>query len=553
MQVPGLASAEGPFAAERSPSRATRKRSLLVIFLLVIATLGALIVGNGNLAIALVPSAIALVVWAAWFLPLRVPMLVLLFLAWALEVPGDAFACGRWVTPWMLVGSVLWAKLNLVVPLSPLVFSGFDLLALLLFTVVVHRHLRGSALDRTGWVDSAAPIRTVALLSIVAVLWMFAYGMVRGGEFRFALWQSTRWIYLPLVYALMNQALRGPGDATMVGRVVLAAGLFRAVEAIVLRMAFPDVESMPHATTHGDSVLFATCVAILVGMVLEMPSKHTVGLAAGLLPVFAWAIKANNRRLVWAEIGIVAVYFWIITPWRPLKRWIGRWLVLGSLPLLLYAVVGWNAPRSPVFWPIQKVRSMTDSSANTSTLWRDLEIYNLVYTYSQNPLVGSGFGHPFIERVKLPDVSASYELEPYVPHNSVMGLWAFGGVVGFALIWMIFPVGFFFTVRAYRWARNGRERVTALGAAAVQICYLLQGYGDLGFGHWGSVFTIAAGYVLVGKICVANGAWPLVTALPSADTASQHVGPELPFPGSLLPGDMALRTSPPPGARPGRE
>ena len=42
----------------------------------------------------------------------------------------------------------------------------------------------------------------------------------------------------------------------------------------------------------------------------------------------------------------------------------------------------------------------------------------------QNPLVGSGFGHPFIERVKLPDVTASYELEPYVPHNSVIGLWA---------------------------------------------------------------------------------------------------------------------------------
>jgi hypothetical protein len=35
----------------------------------------------------------------------------------------------------------------------------------------------------------------------------------------------------------------------------------------------------------------------------------------------------------------------------------------------------------------------------------------------------------------------------------------------------------------------------------------MQGYGDLGFGTWGPVFTVATAYALVGKICVANGAW----------------------------------------------
>jgi hypothetical protein len=540
MQAPNLASVETPTGADRAAERPTWARSLAVILLLAVATVAAVIVGNGNVAVALVPSALALVVWGAWFLPLRIPMMVLLFLAWALEVPGDAFAFGLVETPWKLLGSVLWAKLNLVLPFSPLVLSGFDLLALLLFAAIIYRHLRGSSLDRAGWVDSAAPIRTVALLSIVAVLWMSAYGLARGGTFRFTLWQCTRWIYLPIVYALMNQALRGAGDAPIVGRVLLAAGVFRAVEAIVFRSMFPDVELMPHATTHADSVLWATCIAILGAMLIEMPGKQTTGLALALLPIFAWAIKANNRRLIWAELGIVAVFFWIVTPWRPLKRRVGRWLVLGFLPLLLYAVAGWGAPPSVVFWPVQKVRSMTDSSANTSTLWRDLEIYNLVYTYSQNPLVGSGFGHPFIERVKLPDVTASYELEPYVPHNSVIGLWAFGGVVGFAMIWAIFPVGLFFTVRAYRWARTARERVTALGAAAVQICYLLQGYGDLGFGHWGTVFTIAAGYALVGKICVANGGWALATESPPSPPDPQHPGAEPPSVTGLA-GGITLR------------
>src|SRR5262249_30739300 len=95
----------------------------------------------------------------------------------------------------------------------------------------------------------------------------------------------------------------------------------------------------------------------------------------------------------------------------------------------------------------------------------------------------------------------------YIPHNSVLGLWAFGGLLGFAVLWAVFPVGVFFIVRAYRWSRTPLERVTALGAGAGQVCFLFQGYGDPGFGTWGPVFTLATAYALVGKICVANGAW----------------------------------------------
>ncbi len=497
-------------AGRLARSERPQRLPLLVVGLLSVATVGALFAGNGNLAVALAPCALALVVWAVWFLPLRSTMLVLLFLAWCLESPGDAFACGLIATPWRLIGSLLWGKLNLVLPFSPLVFSGLDVLLLFLFAVVVHRHLRGSTLDQDGWVDSAAPLGTFAFLSIVAALWMATYGMARGGSSRFVLWQIIRWLYLPIIYAFMNQALRGPRDAILVARVVLAAGIFRSGEALVFRAIYPDMEFMPHATTHADSVLFATCIGLLLAINLEKPSGRSLKLSALLLPLFVAAIQANNRRLVWAEIGLVILFFWFVLPWRPFKRKIARALILGAVPLTAYFAVGWSI-KNPVFFPVQKVRSLIDGSANSSTLWRDLENYDLVYTFSQNPLLGSGFGHPFIQRIRLPDVTRSYELEPYIPHNSVLGLWAFGGLVGFSLIWAVFPVGMFFTARAYRCARTPGERITALGAGAVQVCYVMQGYGDLGFGSWGPIFTVAAAYALVGKICVSNGAWALAT------------------------------------------
>jgi hypothetical protein len=479
---------------------------LLLLFLL-LATVAAVLGGNGNLAIALAPTLLALLVAAIWFLPLRVTLLVLLAASWAIEAPGDVFASGLLQTPWSMAGKLLWSKLNLVVPVSALVLTGFDFIALLLFAAIIHRHVKRSTLDRVGWVDTPAPISTFALLSVAAVLWISLYGLARGGSFRFLLWQSIKWLYIPIVYALMRQALRGAQDAALVGRVLLGVGAFKAVEAIGLRFMFPSVELMAHATSHHDSVLFGTCVAILAALVLEMPGRRPLRAFLLLVPLYLWGMVANHRRLVWTELALVALFFWLITPWRPVKRKLARLAVLGALPLLLYAIAGWNS-QSRLFRPVQTVRSMVDSSRDASALWRDVENFDLVYTYSLNPALGTGFGHPMVDKIHLPDVTAAYELEPYVPHNSVLGLWAFGGFFGFALLWMVFPVGMFFTVRAYRWARTPLERVTALGASAAQICYLMQGYGDLGFGTWGSVFTVAAGYALVGKICIANGGWP---------------------------------------------
>jgi O-antigen ligase len=480
---------------------------LLALGLLGVATIAAIMVGDGNPAIALGPCLVALLLWLLWVLPLRVPMLTLLALSWTLEIAGDAFAGEVVQTPLRLVGTLLFAKLNLTVPVDALVFSVFDLLLLVFAMVVIHRHTARLRVDRIGWVEAPRPIRQAAVLSLVALAWMMLFGLARGGSSRFALWQVTRHLYLPLVYLFMAEALRGRIDAMAVGRIVLGAGLFRSAEAIILRQMFPSTDTFPCPLTHHDSVLFATCVAILLASLLERPTRRTLKICALLLPIFLWAMIANNRRLVWGQLAMATVFFFLVTPMGRVKRFVVRALVVSLVPLLLYGAAGWNQ-KGGVFAPVRTVRSLVDADVDGSTRWRDWENYDLIYTFRQNPLFGSGFGHPYVEAIKLPDVTRQYELEPYVPHNSVLGLWAFGGLVGFVLLWGIYPVGMFFTIRAYRWSRTPAERVTALAAGAAQICYLLQGYGDLGFGTWGPVFTVAAGYARVGKICVTNGGWP---------------------------------------------
>jgi hypothetical protein len=481
----------------------------------------AAVAGDGDPAIALTPCLIALVLWGIGSLPLRVPMLALLALSWVVEVAGDAFAMELVETPLRTLGTFLFERLSLTFSRDALIFRGFDVLLVLFAVVIVYRHTTRSQVDRVGWVEAPRPIRQFAVLVLFTLAWMTVSGLARGGSFRFALWQVTRHLYLPFVYLLMEEALRGAADAKAVGRIILGAGVFRAVEAIVLRQMYPSIEMFPHATTHHDSVLFATCVGILLALILERPTKRSVKICALLGPVYLWGMLANNRRLVWTEIAMVAIFFFLVTPWGRAKRFFARALVISLLPLLVYAAAGWNS-KAGIFAPVQTIRSMFDSNVDGSTRWRDWENYDLIYTFRQNPLFGAGFGHPFVQATPLPDITRVYELEPYVPHNSVLGLWAFGGLFGFSLLWAIFPVGMFFTVRAYRWSRTPTERITALGAAAAQICYVLQGYGDLGFGTWGPVFTVATAYALVGKICVANGAWPV--AIRRGDQAQPQIG-----------------------------
>src|SRR5690348_4691472 len=224
----------------------------LLLLPLVVLTVVAGILGNGDVWLALTPFLLALTIGAVVVVPLRGPMLTLLVLAWALETPGDAFASGLVETPWRTVGALLFAKLNLTVDVAPLVMTGFDLLALLMFGVLAYRHHNRSMLDRTGWVDAPAPIGSFAWLSLAAVAWLFLWGTLQGGAFRFMLWQGFRWLYLPIVYALMRQALRGIADAPTVAKLIFGVGLFRAGEAILFRLWYPSPDVLPHATTHAD-------------------------------------------------------------------------------------------------------------------------------------------------------------------------------------------------------------------------------------------------------------------------------------------------------------
>ncbi len=478
--------------------------------LLVGLTVACIALGNGSFALAVVPAIVVATLYASWKAPLRWSLLVTTFLALTLENPSDQPASGQWKSPLYELGAVLLVHINVTVPCKALIFSGLDLIVVYLFVVALARHWSGSHIDGHGASESAAPMAWAAGSSLAAAVWMWVYGMARGdADVAKSLWQVQHVTYIPIWMFLFLLAFRRPADTAAFGKVMVAAACLKALLAVYIRATVappPGEATLAYATSHADSMLFAVAFCSIIAFLIHRRGKRLF-LVAVVLPVLLAGMVANGRRLVWVELAAGVGTIIALTPWSATKRAVVRAAVVGSPLALVYAMAGWSSG-SPIFAPVHTLRSVVDSKSDPSTLWRDLENYNLFFTLRHNPVLGTGYGHGYVELIPLPDVSSAYDLYRFLPHNSILGLWAYGGLLGFTALWAMLVVGIFLAARAYQHATTAPDRAAALTSVSIIVVYLVYCYGDLGLGTWTSVFTVAPAFAVASKLAVTTGAWP---------------------------------------------
>ena len=499
-----------------APAEASSRPLVVVVALLALSTIALIIIGNGNPLFAVVPLGGFLFLLMLVKMPLRWPALAMVFCGITLENPGDVPAEGRWKSPLYPLGALLMAQLKQTIPIGALVITGVDVLLILLTALLIHRRVVGSKIDAVGWFPTPRPMVLAAWVCLSGAIFIWGFGLATGGSFRFSLWQVQRMIYLPLVFLFLQAAIPGAGLNQTAGRMLLTSAAIKAAMAIYVVHILPDVS---YATTHTDSMLFAAAMCVLVLLMFEKPSRSSLLRFVFLVPLLVTGMIANNRRLVWVELSLGLVFVMALSRLTPIKRSILR-VILFILPIMpIYLGAGWNHATG-VFAPVRTIRSVVDSKSDGSTQWRDLENYNLFWTIKGHPVLGTGLGHPYDTPIVLPDVSSVYELEPYCPHNSVLGLWAYTGYFGFSAIWSIMGVAVYFTGRVIRAATDPDDRVAALGCMAVFVIYMFHCYGDLGLGTWMSVFLVSFAMVMVAKMCTRLGVWPGGTPAPVAQRAT---------------------------------
>jgi len=246
--------------------------------------------------------------------------------------------------------------------------------------------------------------------------------------------------------------------------------------------------------------------------------RRTLGsslFALGAIPIAMVGMIINNRRLAYVELALSFIAILWIVPWTAPKRALAR-ATIALLPVMAaYTAVGWSSS-SKAFRPVQIARSVISSDNDRSTQTRDIENFNLYFTLKQSPLLGQGFGHEYTEISRADDISVVFAQYRYIPHNSLLGLWAFGGLLGFTAIWLPLIAAVFLARRSYLRATRPQDRTAALMVVSTVIVYMVQAYGDMGLQSWEGAFVLGAALAVVGKLAVAVGAWPTGSAASTA-------------------------------------
>ena len=481
-----------------------------------LAVIGALI-DSGAIGWLLAPIVLMLSWFAMSRAPLRSSLLVLTFFAFALENPSEMPAAGAWESPFFSLGALMLQHLNRATGVGALFFSGMDVMLASLGVIAFMRRSTG----RRDAVSTPKPMLKLAYVSLVGTVYVWLNGKIHGGDGGIALWQIDRVIYLPLVFLLFQAALRGPDDYAALAKVVLGAACLRACQAMYVQSVIdlpPDPWTgpvlLPYATSHHDSMLFAWAAAILAAIFIQRAVKRPMRLVLLVGPILLAGMYANQRRMVWVQLLIVLFAMYVITPPNAIKRHLARLLKIAAPFALAYVVIGWGS-YGGIFKPVQVIRSAVVSDVNASTQWRDVENVDLIHTIRTFPILGTGYGHGFIELIPLPEVD--YVLERFIPHNSILGLWAYCGYFGFTAMTLLWVAGVYFAVRGFHASEVPREKAAALASFAAILIYWVQCYGDMGLGSWTGVFMIAPALAAAGKLAVAAGAW---TGAPAARRAA---------------------------------
>lgn len=477
--------------------------------------LGVLIIALTMIAGPLASAAPVLgvaVLWLMWRIPIRYSLFALIFLGLTLECAQEIPASGLWKSPIFIIGEMLLSKANDWTGVRPLVVTGVDCVVGYLLVVMVYRRATGSRIDLEGQEQTAWAMALGAFITFAGTLWVWGYGLARGGNFGNSLLQIYKLLYVPLLFFLCQAAFRGPKDHWAIAKVILGAAIYRSLFAIFVRFVIgPTLPiELAYATTHGDSMLFAGGAGLALAMLNEGVARHSKQLTVflvGTIGLIMFAAKANNRRVAWVEMAALVFAFWLISDRTPLKRFVARGCMIAAPLIVMYLAIGWNSG-SGIFTPVRLARSILDSKSDTSTLWRDLENADLIMNIQENPILGTGLGHEYNEFITLPDVSAAFKLYRLIPHNSVLGFLAFAGVLGFTVIWCAVAVAVFLASRAYRKSRVPLDRAMALWVIGTMIVYINSIYGDMGQGSWTAVFMVCPALAVAGKMVVACGAWP---------------------------------------------
>jgi hypothetical protein len=406
------------------------------------------------------------------------------------------------------LGAPLAWVYNALLDPTPIKLRPFDLIMLAILLVASLKKRRGAAY--------VAPMRNTLLLVLATTLVSFLYGLAHGGEFRFASWQTYLILSTVLLAFTVAAVFRTAEDFYGLAQWLVATALYRGAMCWVSYFSWGRHfvgASGAFLTTHDDTISWVVSILLLIVGAVEKRARFVTIRNLVLIFFFLGALQWNSRRLAWVSLAMGLVVLYALFPPGAAKRRINRVALFAAPVALLYVVVGWGR-QNPIFLPLRSM-STVSTQEDGSTLARNAENLGLIATANTSSFaLGTGWGRPYIALTLKYDISG-FELWQYVPHNSILGLLAFTGALGFAGFWLAIPTAVFLNSRTARLSSDSKARNVGLVGAAQMIVCANQLYGDMGIFDLKPMYVIAVSYAVALRLPGISGAWGAPNTAPA--------------------------------------
>jgi len=389
-------------------------------------------------------------------------------------------------------------------------------------------------LSRSGVRRHAREMDRAIFISIACIAATFLWGWLHGGAPYFAYYQVWRFLAALLIAYMLMSAMHSERDLVTLGKIVVLAALIRATLCIYFFWTYVRGKIFPapeFVTNHDDSMLWVVAILIVATWAALKRARIAWLVAALVVPFLAYAMVVNTRRLAWVELGLaMPVLYFLIGP-GPVRSRINKWLLRAAPILVVYVVAGLGSDGA-VFAPVHALAT-TGSNYDPSSLTRQEEARNLLHTLVDigNPLFGTGWGRPYD---KVESYWSNYNVEwvlvLYTPHNAILGLAAFAGLLGIMGIWGVVPTAAYLAARGYGGSTSAVPRGAAMVALGTLAAYSVHCYGDIGLQSFQVSLIFGAALATAGKVAVWGEARQSSEALSAAQKVTAQAGGGRPAP-----------------------
>ncbi len=313
---------------------------------------------------------------------------------------------------------------------------GFFLLFVLLI-YVLHRLIQRQRILVGG------PLFLPFLLFLLAVVMGIVHGLASGGTVEIIVLEIRPLWYLFVAYLIgYNLISQKRHVRALIWMLIVAAGVKGAQGVYIFLVLFHgSTAGHNEIMAHEESFFFVAMILLLVLFILHYRYRPQMIALLLIMPVVALATVANQRRADYvallAGIGVAWALLFIIK--SQARKRLATGLVVCAIVGAAY-VVAFSHSGGTLAEPAHAVISIfipsdADPRDAASNAYRFIENDDLTFTLKQSPLIGWGFGKPFLQPTPLPNIGTLDPYYNYIPHNTIYWIWMRLGAIGYFLLW----------------------------------------------------------------------------------------------------------------------